>query len=388
MLESIDKIHLKGIDKASWQPFRFDEIAFNINEKVDPTNTDLDIYVGLEHLDPESIHIKRFGKRDDVKGTKLRVYPGDIVFGRRRAYQRKAAIAEFDGFCSAHALVLRANPEVIDPKLFPFFLHSDAFMNRAVDISVGSLSPTINWGTLKKEEFLLPPKEQQARLAELLWAADRVKEDCFILQEKTINSYQVHLENLFNKKSGWDLVRLDEVAYINQNTLKSSTDQSFEFKYLDIASITGPKLVGELISYKFKDSPSRARRILKKGSIVLSLVRPYHKAFVMLENPEGIISSTGTGVVDVKEIVLNRFLFHQFFCNRFQLFCEMMMSGTNYPAITPENLKQFKVFIPRTLETQNKIADQLDHHDFIITQLRLNLKTITELKNSFINQIF
>lgn len=169
-------IDIKNLDKSDWKSYKFEKIAKSIGERVEPTKTDLDIYVGLEHLDSDSIHIKRFGKREDVSGTKLRCYPGDVIFGRRRAYQRKAAIVEFDGFCSAHSLVLRANPDVIDHKLFPFFLHSDTFMHRAVDISVGSLSPTINWGTLKNEEFLLPPKDQQARLAELLWAADYSQE--------------------------------------------------------------------------------------------------------------------------------------------------------------------------------------------------------------------
>lgn len=163
---------LQNLDKSTWQRMPFGEIAKSIGERVDPTTTDLSTYVGLEHIDPESVHIKRFGKREDVSGTKLRCYPGDVIFGRRRAYQRKAAICEFEGFCSAHSLVLRAIPESIDPRLFPFFLHSDQFMHRAVDISVGGLSPTINWTKLKEEEFLLPPIDQQAKLAELLWSSD------------------------------------------------------------------------------------------------------------------------------------------------------------------------------------------------------------------------
>jgi len=189
------QINLKRLDKSSWQTYRFDQIAKNISERVDPNNTDLQVYIGLEHIDSESIHIKRSGAPDEVDGQKLRFYPGDVIFGRRRAYQRKAAIATTDGFCSAHALVLRANPEVIDPKLFPFFLHSDAFMHRAVDISVGSLSPTINWGTLKHQEFLLPPKNQQAKLAELLWAMDEVLEKDLTSLDKLSLTLDSDIEN-------------------------------------------------------------------------------------------------------------------------------------------------------------------------------------------------
>ena len=176
MEEIVEKIDLKYLDKSNWKTYRFDKIAEKISETVDPGTTNLDIYVGLEHLDSESIHIRRKGTPEDVSGGKLKCYPGDIIFGKRRAYQRKAAIVDFEGICSAHAFVLRAIPEAMDPKLFPFFLHSDLFMHCAVDISVGGLSPTINWGQLKEQEFLLPPKDLQAELAELLWAMDKVIE--------------------------------------------------------------------------------------------------------------------------------------------------------------------------------------------------------------------
>ncbi len=125
-------------------------------------------YVGLEHLDPDSLKIRRWGTPDDVEATKLMFKKGDIIFGRRRAYQRKLGIAEFDGICSAHAMVLRAKPDVVNPEFLPFFMQSDLFMNRAVEISVGSLSPTINWKTMAVQEFALPPTEEQIRIVGLL----------------------------------------------------------------------------------------------------------------------------------------------------------------------------------------------------------------------------
>ncbi len=132
-----------------WRMVRFEEIAQNVNERVQPAETDLDIYVGLEHLDPESLKIRRWGTPDDVIGQKLGFRKGDIIFGKRRAYQRKLAVAEFDGICSAHAMVLRAKTDAVELDFLPFFMQSDMFMKRAVDISVGSLSPTINWKTLR-----------------------------------------------------------------------------------------------------------------------------------------------------------------------------------------------------------------------------------------------
>lgn len=170
-----DWANLPLFDRTGWRTLPFGEFAQSINERVDPSEAAEDIYVGLEHLDPRSLHIRRWGKGSDVIGTKLRFRKGDIIFGRRRAYQRKLAVAEFDGICSAHAMVVRAKPEVVLPEFLPFLMMSDRFMNRAVEISVGSLSPTINWKTLKLEEFALPPLAQQHRIAEILCAVDEVR---------------------------------------------------------------------------------------------------------------------------------------------------------------------------------------------------------------------
>lgn len=179
--------------KPGWRKWRFDQIATNVNERIDnPSESDFEYYVGLEHIDPNSLKLRRWGSPSDVEATKLIFRKGDIIFGRRRVYQRKVAVAEFDGICSAHALVLRANSEVVLPDFLPFFIQSDLFMERAQSISVGSLSPTINWKTLAKEEFILPSLEEQKTLARALVAAQLSVEtvsDCLTSQNKLFQSY-------------------------------------------------------------------------------------------------------------------------------------------------------------------------------------------------------
>jgi type I restriction enzyme S subunit len=159
--------------KSGWCKHHFDEMAVMINDRIDdPREADVEFYVGLEHLDSDSLTIRRWGSPSDVEATKLRFRAGDVIFGRRRVYQRKMAVADFDGICSAHAMVLRARPEVCLPEFLPFFMQSDLFMGRAKEISVGSLSPTINWKTLAKERFTLPPLEEQRRMVQALSAAE------------------------------------------------------------------------------------------------------------------------------------------------------------------------------------------------------------------------
>lgn len=156
--------------------YKFSEIAFNITKKRKPTEEDMGMYIGLEHLDSGSLSVTRWGSKVPIKGDKLIMEKGDILFGKRNAYLKRAAIAPHDGLFSAHGMILRPNEKVISPKLFPFFICSDYFFDAAIRISVGSLSPTINWSALKELEFMLPDMEEQEKLAELLWAANNTKE--------------------------------------------------------------------------------------------------------------------------------------------------------------------------------------------------------------------
>ncbi|MBS1675277.1 MAG: restriction endonuclease subunit S [Actinobacteria bacterium] len=117
--------------------------------------------------------VQRWDAPDKVEAQKLRFQAGDVIFGRRRAYQKKVALAEFEGICSAHALVLRGRPHYLEPDFLPVFLSSDYFLDRAVSISVGSLSPTVNWRDLKVQEFNFPPLDEQKRIADLVWAIER-----------------------------------------------------------------------------------------------------------------------------------------------------------------------------------------------------------------------
>ena len=156
--------------------FKFSEIAFNSTEKKKPVDEDKYTYLGLEHLDSDSIYVTRYGADVAPKGDKLIMKKGDVLFGKRRAYQKKVAIAPFDGIFSAHGMVLRPKEDVIDKDFFPMFIKSDYFLDAAIKISVGSLSPTINWRDLKELKFELPSLEEQRDLAEVLWAIYDMKD--------------------------------------------------------------------------------------------------------------------------------------------------------------------------------------------------------------------
>lgn len=158
---------------SGWHVVRFGDVVRNVNiNESDPLASGLERYVGLEHLDPDSLHIKRWGLIADGTTFTRRFRPGQVLFGKRRAYQRKAAVADFDGICSGDILVFEPSTNDLIPELLPFIVQSDGFFDHALDTSAGSLSPRTKWSDLAAFEISLPPLDEQRRIAEILWAAD------------------------------------------------------------------------------------------------------------------------------------------------------------------------------------------------------------------------
>ncbi|WP_411548134.1 restriction endonuclease subunit S [Klebsiella pneumoniae] len=252
-----------------WQMVKFGDIAKHISKRVEPSETDLEIYVGLEHLDSDSLKIKRHGTPSDVEGQKLLVKKGQIIFGKRRAYQRKVAVADWDCICSAHAMVLEANSEKIIPEFLPFFMQSDVFMERAIAISEGSLSPTIKWKVLREQAFPIPCKKTQLRFLKLVEsnAAFLNKTHEFLISgcdlistlevtlfTKGIDANRVRKETKLGLiPQHWELAELQDIAHVTDGAHRTPTyiDSGIPFlRVTDIQSkeidLSGVKYISEI----------------------------------------------------------------------------------------------------------------------------------------------
>lgn len=140
----------------------------------DPLSDGLKLFVGLEHLEPGDLRIRSWGNVADGTTFTNRFEPGQVLFGKRRAYQRKVALADFSGVCSGDIYVLESkDAKVLLPELLPFICQTDAFFDHAVGTSAGSLSPRTNWKSLETFEFALPPMEEQQRLLDLYRAIEK-----------------------------------------------------------------------------------------------------------------------------------------------------------------------------------------------------------------------
>ncbi|MBL8021697.1 MAG: N-6 DNA methylase [Leptospirales bacterium] len=164
--------NLALFDRAEWKRVRFGDVVENINETCDPVSAGLERFIGLDHLEPGSFQITRWGNVEDGTTFTRRCRPGQVLFGKRRAYQRKVAVADFDAVVSGDIYLLAPLGKRVLPELLPFLCISEPFFDHAVGTSAGSLSPRTNWSSLAEFEFDLPPLDQQRRIAEILWALD------------------------------------------------------------------------------------------------------------------------------------------------------------------------------------------------------------------------
>lgn len=371
--------------------YRFDQIADNITIRVEPSDTDLERYVGLEHLDPESLKLRRWGSPSDVIGQKLKFWKGDTIYGKRRAYQRKLAVADFDGICSAHAMVLRAKPNVILPELLPFFLQSEIFHQRAMEISVGSLSPTINWSALAKQEFPLPPVEEQRRIADLLWAAD-----------DSIEAHKVSIDKLYGVKESFfeNALLHSENPHIEHGLLPQFTTlitdgDHFPPKRVDVGI---PHVVVKNIqngNIDIRDctyiSPTDYERVKKRytpksNDLLVTCVGTIGRLALV---PESLDFSADRSLIIVRfdtNKVLAEYGYELFNSGIIQNQLSRLSTGTAQQHLYLKDIKRVKVMIPN-IDEQKEIVKKAGAFQESIAQLTIHIESLTNLKKEIIKKM-
>ena len=188
---------------------RLDDVAVEARETWNQDRKDVPV-VGLEHLEPDEIWLRQWNVNPDENTFTKGFKKGQLLFGRRRAYQKKMSLASCDGICSGDITVIAARPEKIVPELLPFYLRTDAFFDFAMRGSGGSLSPRVKWSHISDYEFDLPPMDEQKKLAELLWAANDLKES----YKKAITATDEMLKAKFREMFGENKQPTEAVGHV------------------------------------------------------------------------------------------------------------------------------------------------------------------------------
>lgn len=388
------------LDRSKWVKWKFSDLVENIVEKVVPKDSGLDHYIGLKHLDTGSLKIRRFGETESLIGNKLKIYKGDLIFAKRNSYLKRVAIAEFDAVASAHALVLRPNSENVNPDLLPFFMMSEKFWQRAIEISVGSLSPTINWKVLAKQEFLFPPKDQQARLAKLLWAMDEVIEREIESKNKYKQFYKRFLFDsisgkLSNRSNSWKYHLFGNLGKSFGGLNGKTKDDFGEGKpFVNYMNVFSNSKIDPLKVDYVKIKEGEKQNELKYGDILITgsseTPNELGMSSVFLENLKGFYLNSfcfGFRLNDFETLIPEyaRFLMRGQEVRKFMF--KRAQGSTRYNLSKTTVKEKLKILLPK-IEEQKEIAVQLDTIESNIISFEFKISNSKSLQKSIINQIF
>ena len=265
------------------------DVAVESRETYKDDKTGIPI-VGLEHITPGDVTLSNWDMDTDNTFTK-RFHKGDMLFGRRRAYLKKAAQAPFDGICSGDITVIRAKEELLLPELLPFIIQNDNLFEFAMGKSAGSLSPRVKWENLKNYTFDLPPMDEQKKLAEVLWSINDTLQAYQKLLTETDALVQARFIEMFGEDDidhcRWPVDLMENIFLISSSKriLKSEwkTDGNIPFiRVRDMVQLAnGEPLSNEFfVSEEFYNSRPKEEQV-QAGDIIVSATSTIGKTYII-----------------------------------------------------------------------------------------------------------
>ncbi len=230
-----------SIDKSKWKLTKLGTLAEDISIRVDkPANSEFDKFVGLDNFVSGDLKIRSWSSTKNLTSSAKAFKSGDILFARRNAYLRRASLVDFDGCCSGDAFVIRENLEKVIPGFITFLMNSNSLWDYANANAAGTMSKRVKWRDLAEYEFLMPPKNEQSRLTELLWAMDEVIEK----ENVVLMKLEVILDSLFQqfktKNTQWTKIKIGDLVNFNYGkALKESDRIEGEFPVITSSGIQG-----------------------------------------------------------------------------------------------------------------------------------------------------
>ena len=348
--------------------------------------------VGLEHLDPDDIWLRKWVVNPSENTFAKAFRKGQILFGRRRAYQKKLSLAPRDGICSGDITVIAAKGDKVIPELLPFFLRTDKFFDYAIQGSAGSLSPRVKWAHLADYEFDLPPIERQRELANLLWAANDLKES----YKKAITATDEMLKAKFREMFGdvvsnekqWPFMRIKEFATVRIGPFGSLLHADDYVK--DGHLIVNPCHMGERgfepdYSQTIDDDKygQLSIYVLKRGDLVLGRRGEIGRCALM--EYDGVVCGTGSLFVRINQGCDPRYLVRVVKDPRFRAELEKKAIGTTMKNINADIVENLSVPLP-PLFLQREFVAIAERADAAKSALKQSIADIDQVMKGLINQ--
>lgn len=371
------------MSKKNWITTTFGEIAIQQKTDIDRESSVVDRYVAGEHMNSEDLHIRQWGVFcGQYLGPAFRrkFEKGDILYGSRRTYLKKVAVANFDGITANTTFVIKPNKEKIYPALLPFLMLSDSFTEHSIKHSKGSVNPYINWKDIANYEFKLPSLvDDQKRIADLLWSVDECRERQILAYDKLILLLRSFVRNIF--KSSKESIALKKIVISDRLDVEKA--QEGEMPYIEIGDID---ISNKSINLKDKAAVSGSK-YAKFRDIIISKVRPTRGAITMV-NLEKVAISNAFTIVRANEGFDQELLFVLLaYNNHFLNYLGERSTGSTYPAVADEDVFSYK--IPSIGKgNQEKMLSRFVIFKKSIDLFKNNIEKINKIQKQIINQIF
>lgn len=362
---------------------KFGDVVRKVNDKVDPTVDDIDRYVAGDHMDTDEQKILRFGNVGDGylgPAFHMRFRPGHILYGSRRTYLRKVAMADFEGVCANTTFVIAPSDTRLDASYLLNVMSTERFHQNSISLSKGSTNPYINFSDLATFEFELPSIEDQQRIVELLSGVD------------------AHAEALRNQLN------------VAQETRKSVLHHLLTAGGDDWADTTLGNVAGVLSGFAFKSELFREdeglpliriRDLYKQSWTEVGYVGEFDTRYIV-ERGDFLIGMDGefrcyewlgsTALLNQRVCriqdfdvsrVIPRFIFYSI--NSFLQEIEAQTSFTTVKHLSVKQVKDIVLVLP-TLDEQQRIVDEISKIDAVIQETTSSLAATRQLRSALLNK--
>lgn len=373
---------------------KFGDIVREVKLNVDRTNNPYEFYVAGDHMDGEDLTIRRRGRfeTDDVGPAFTRIFkPGQILYGSRRTYLKKVAVADFEGICSNTTFILESkDPNVFCQELLPFIMLSEAFTKWSVSHSKGSTNPYVLFSDLAGFTFDLPSLDEQKVLADKLWAAYRVKESYRKLLAATDDMVKAKFVEMFgdpmkNTKEWSNVKPLGECTKIVLGSTPKSNEQSFWDG--DLLWITPAEMSDDKVWYTDTDrhitedgKKSTHLSLLPEGAVLFSTRAPIGKVGIV---SKPMYCNQGFKNFICNDEINNYYLYYSLLFKREHL--QTLGTGSTFKELSKGVVEKLLIAIP-PMDLQHEFAAVFTQAEATKASLRQSIESIDRVIKSLINQ--
>lgn len=384
---------------------KFGDIAKQLTESVDRDDNPFERYIEGGHLDSDTLKIKRWGVfNDDYVGPAFhRIFrSGNILYGSRRTYLKKVAIAEFEGITANTTFVIETlSSDKFEGRLLPFLMLTDRFTRYSISKSKGSTNPYINWKDLVDFEFNLPPKHEQQKVYKILHKTEQI-----IFEIETVKNALNTLRRRSEKDlllggndfhtlfgpgeviipKGWKLMKLGDILTRIQYGSSDALHQSGETPVLRMMNLEDGKVTDSDLKYSKLNSNELSDIILNKGDILFNRTNSMdwvgRTALFDLDGDYAFASYLLRLNFDLQTTTpefINRYLNHPLIQYRLKAYATPGVSQAN---INPNSLKQLPIVLP-TLSHMEKTEAHLKEFDSALLELEAKERSVKMIQEYF-----